>query len=286
MLVSVIIPAYNHSQYLRERIDSVLNQTYSDFELIVLDDCSTDNSREIIMEYGSKFPDIIICFNETNSGSPFSQWNKGVRMAKGEFVWIAESDDSSDPHFLECAINEMQKSDRTGLVFCDSLIRNVQKKIEYRYSERVKDWEFKKRVPLNSFVENPIVNVSSVLFRKSVYINAGLADTTMRYCGDWFLYVRIFFQSDIINFPEPLNIFRLHKNSRFHEHYQSNVFLREKLKVYSYILHQTQATPLLYLLILKSLLKTLILRFMHILKVPVAIMPEIPRRPKKFILYE
>src|ERR1700686_241166 len=98
--VSIIIPNYNHARYLRKRMDSVLGQTFQNFELILLDDCSTDESRSILLEYATD-PRVRIDFNEKNSGSTFRQWNKGVRLAHGEYVWIAESDDYADPHLLE-----------------------------------------------------------------------------------------------------------------------------------------------------------------------------------------
>ena len=100
-LVSVIIPSYNHEKFLKERIDSVLNQTFQDFELIILDDLSPDNSREIIESYRAHPKVSQIIYNEKNSGSTFFQWNKAVlSLAKGEFIWIAESDDVADPKFL------------------------------------------------------------------------------------------------------------------------------------------------------------------------------------------
>ena len=97
MKVSVIIPNYNHAKFLKQRIDTVINQTYRDFEIIIIDDCSTDNSREIIEEYASRYHFISGYFNTSNSGSPFTQWDSGVNKAKGEFIWIAESDDFAEP---------------------------------------------------------------------------------------------------------------------------------------------------------------------------------------------
>src|SRR5215469_12732659 len=97
--VSVIVPNYNHARYLRQRIESVLGQKYQDFEVILLDDCSTDNSREILESYRND-PKVRVVFNATNSGNVFKQWNKGVRMAGGRYVWIAESDDYADAGFL------------------------------------------------------------------------------------------------------------------------------------------------------------------------------------------
>ena len=83
-LVSVIIPNYNHARYLDERIQSVLNQTYQNFEVIILDDKSTDNSVEVINQYKDDLHVSCIIVNEENSGSTFKQWHKGFELAKGE----------------------------------------------------------------------------------------------------------------------------------------------------------------------------------------------------------
>ena len=80
--VSVIVPNYNHAPYLKRRIDSILNQTYQDFELILLDDCSTDNSAEVLNEYASNPKVSHVVINEINSGSTFKQWDKGFALAK------------------------------------------------------------------------------------------------------------------------------------------------------------------------------------------------------------
>ena len=73
--VSVIVPNYNHQAFLKQRLDSILNQTYQDFEVLLLDDCSPDNSREILKAYAEEDDRITCYFNEVNSGSTFAQWN-------------------------------------------------------------------------------------------------------------------------------------------------------------------------------------------------------------------
>src|SRR5690349_21422462 len=120
--VSVIIPNYNHANYLGQRMDSVLNQTYTNFEVIILDDCSTDSSRDVIERFRNDSHISHIVFNETNTGSPFLQWQKGIALAKGEWIWIAESDDSADKHFLEKFVNALQGQQNIGLIYCDSNI--------------------------------------------------------------------------------------------------------------------------------------------------------------------
>src|ERR1700730_10551870 len=112
--VSVIIPNHNHAPYLRQRIDTVLQQTFQDFEVILMDDCSTDDSRAIISEYATD-PRVRIEFNGRNSGSAFKQWNKGVGLARGEYVWIAESDDYADLRLLERLVAVLDEE--TKIVF-------------------------------------------------------------------------------------------------------------------------------------------------------------------------
>src|SRR5579872_4420041 len=118
--VSVIIPNYNHAKFLVQRIESVLNQTFTDFEIILMDDKSTDNSLEIIERY-RHYPKLSkIILNETNSGSTFKQWNKGIREAKGEYIWIAESDDYADEKFLENLVSIIESNGNVGMAYCQS----------------------------------------------------------------------------------------------------------------------------------------------------------------------
>lgn len=119
MLLTVIIPSYNHGYFLKQRIDSVLNQIFQDFELIILDDCSTDNSKEIIEMYRGNEKITQIIYNDANSGSTFLQWKKGIELAKGEYKWIAESDDYSHPQFLETVLKNFSEK-RCSVVYCQS----------------------------------------------------------------------------------------------------------------------------------------------------------------------
>src|ERR1035438_411071 len=118
--VSVVIPNYNHSRFLPRRIDSVLKQSFRDFELVLLDDCSTDDSRSILSKYADDSR-VRIEFNEVNSGSPFKQWNKGVRLAQGEYVWIAESDDYADERLMERLVEVLDADPQVVFVNCRSL---------------------------------------------------------------------------------------------------------------------------------------------------------------------
>src|SRR4028118_950123 len=103
--VSVIVPNFNHAPFLKQRFDSILGQDYENLELIILDDCSVDNNREIIDQYRNHPKVTEVVYNDFNSGSTFRQWKKGLELAKGKWIWIAESDDYANPGFLSACIS-------------------------------------------------------------------------------------------------------------------------------------------------------------------------------------
>ena len=127
--VSVVIPNYNYARYLHKRIKSILKQTYPIYELIILDDCSSDNSIKIIKDEIEKikirFPRIKIKFieNSVNSGKPIAQWKKAFSEASGDYVWIAEADDLSDSNFLSNVMKGFDDPD-VVLSYSESMIIN------------------------------------------------------------------------------------------------------------------------------------------------------------------
>ncbi|MFN9114867.1 MAG: glycosyltransferase family 2 protein, partial [Bacteroidota bacterium] len=118
VFVSVIVPNYNHSRFLRKRIDSILNQTYQNFELIILDDNSNDDSVSVIEEYHSCSSISHIVYNQVNSGSTFKQWEKGLSLAKGDWIWIAESDDMCSSLFLQEITPIISLDQNLSFVYC------------------------------------------------------------------------------------------------------------------------------------------------------------------------
>ncbi|SHF70156.1 glycosyltransferase family 2 protein [Dysgonomonas macrotermitis] len=216
-MVSVIIPNYNHAPYLKLRIDSVLNQTYQDFEVILLDDKSTDNSREIIKEYTGHPKVSHIIFNETNSGTTFKQWQKGLELSKGEYVWIAESDDHADETFLEKVMASIGKY-QSVLGCALSQIINENGHIK-RSRAAIMDEEYCKKEEFLSkhlLLGNVIYNASTVVFRKDA-IQASIWDeiTKLKYCGDWLFWARLIMTGSggVTEVKEYLNYFRTHSGN-------------------------------------------------------------------------
>lgn len=215
--VSVIVPNYNHAVYLKQRIDSILQQSYEDFELILLDDCSTDDSRQILSGYQTNPKVSHIVFNESNSGSTFKQWSKGLSLAQGTYVWIAESDDFADSHFLELVIQELKNNAKAVLAFTGSQMVN-------EYGDNIeKDWDhFSSAQPFQTtytgetFLKtkmiwnNSIYNASMVVFRKEYYKKVSDTYKQFRYCGDWLFWIEMCRQGEVISIHQKLNRFRQH----------------------------------------------------------------------------
>ena len=222
--VSVIIPNFNHAAYLDQRINTVLSQTYQDFEVILLDDCSTDNSKEVLLKYSDNMKVAHVIFNDKNSGSTFNQWKKGLHLAKGKYIWIAESDDYSDPTFLEKMVTLMENQPNIGLSYSQSFQVNeknemlgtwdfhtdsLQDAILWKSDFISSGMEFGKKY---MFYRNVIPNASAVLFRKKIISQVFGIDKSFKLNGDWFLYLKILSISDVGFLSEPLNYFREHSN--------------------------------------------------------------------------
>lgn len=192
--ISVIVPNYNYAHYLPERIESILNQTFTDFELILLDDASTDNSREILERYSDNEHVSHFIINETNTGSPFRQWMKGIQLARGNYIWIAEADDLSDPNFLESSVRQIKQYHDVAICYVGSRLidaaGNVIKKDINHWGVRKKReaacFDGKEFAVHNLYWQNYTVNASGIVFSREKALE--LTDSPflrMRYCGDW-----------------------------------------------------------------------------------------------------
>jgi glycosyltransferase involved in cell wall biosynthesis len=237
--VSVIIPNYNHARFLRQRIDTVLNQTFQDMELIILDDCSTDESRAVIQEYQ---PDarVRVVLNEANSGCVFKQWNKGLGLARGKYVWIAESDDYSASSFLQTMVDRLDADPAIGLAFCDSYQvsgDDIRLARESWYREFADKYESDFEMNGRRYVAKQMVfcccipNASSAVFRRAVAEQAGPADESLRLSGDWLFWIRLLAQCDVAYVATPLNYFRHHDQTVRHATIRNGVYLEEAYRV-------------------------------------------------------
>ena len=226
-LVSVIVPNYNHAPYLDARIRSIVDQTYKNVEILLMDDCSPDNSREVLKSWAARDDRVTLLFNEANSGSPFHQWQKGARWAQGKYLWIAESDDVAELDMLATHVAALESNERAVLAYSQSEIIDEEGQPVSSWNEQYRvifgstvHWEArftaqgKDEVANRIVFSNTIPNASGVLFRKSAFDEAGVPETTWKLNGDWLFYARLLQLGEVEFFPEARNKFRLHRQTQ------------------------------------------------------------------------
>ena len=158
-LVSVIIPCYNHANYLEEAIQSVLNSTYPALEIIVVDDGSTDNSGEIARKIMRSHSNIHYFYQE-NTG-PSAARNQGIRMSKGAFILPLDADDKIAEQYIEKAVDVLTRNDDVKIVYCDA---------EF-FGGRSGPWKLKKFSARRMALRNMIF--SCALYRRSDFERSG-----------------------------------------------------------------------------------------------------------------
>jgi glycosyltransferase involved in cell wall biosynthesis len=248
-LVSIIVPCFNHASYLEQRLSSINQQTYSNVELILLDDASEDGSVEMLRRFVNQHPEnTSLVVNSANSGSPFSQWKRGLAAAKGDLIWIAESDDFCDPNFL-AELVPLFSNQAVMLAFCRTVFvdasgdREVWSMHDYIPEISAKTWDKPFLVSTHKLAEriwsrrNLIPNVSAALFRPPAKLPF-LEDPEwiqMRVCGDWFFYLHLACGGLVAYSPRTTSFYRQHPTNssvalhRHQSYLTEHLFLAERL---------------------------------------------------------
>ena len=220
-LVSVIVASYNHAEFLEQRLDSLINQTYQDIEILVIDDCSTDNSVEILRRYESH-PKVRLIVRGQNGG-----WvtvsNQGVEMSAGEFIIFANCDDACELQMVERLVAAMRAHSTAGISFCRSLMIDENSSVVGDdFLGREKSFRVKcyidaliTRKEMSRFLLHSCVipNLSAALFRKEYLISVGGLTSDYRVCSDWDLFFRMATRCDVAYIATPLNKFRQHETT-------------------------------------------------------------------------
>lgn len=217
-LVSVVVPCYNHAPFLPERLESILSQGIDQMEIILLDDGSTDASPEILAEFCGRERRARLLRNDSNTGSPFQQWRKGLAEARGDFVWIAESDDSAEPGLLRTLLAIHRRAPGLALCYAQSQLIDLASRPlghGFAWTDDISPDRWRRDYVATGLEElasalcfkNTIPNVSAVLFRNSTRLPA-LVDSDMKLCGDWLTYTRLCGLGGVGYAAAPLNLWR------------------------------------------------------------------------------
>lgn len=221
--VSVIVPNYNYESCLNDRLKSIIEQTYKDYELILLDDASTDGSVAILRDFARK-TGASLTINAQNSGKVFGQWQKGLEMARGQYVWIAEADDLCATDFLETMLGHV--GPETSLVYAIpqiidgkgniSAVDYRQNYLAYASRERwVKSHDVAGREEVISAlaIVCAVPNISAVVFRRGA-ANKAIEEAQKYSCsGDWAFYLCLAMQGRISYCHEAIAFHRRHSDS-------------------------------------------------------------------------
>jgi glycosyltransferase involved in cell wall biosynthesis len=220
-LVSLIVASYNHAGFLARRMDSLLGQTYPDIEILVIDDCSPDDSVQILRRYETQ-PKLRLVVREQNSG-----WvavsNQGVDMSSGEYVLFANCDDDCDPRMVEHLVDAMQRNPSAGISFCRSLMVDEDDRVlgddfairEKAFRNRCAEDTLLSGAEASRFLLHSCVipNLSAALIRRQCFAEVGYLSSGYRVCCDWDLFFRIAARYDVAYVAESLNRFRQHRKT-------------------------------------------------------------------------
>lgn len=236
------MPCFNHARFVEESVDGILKQTQEDLELIIVDDCSTDNSWELIQRLAQKDSRIKPIKHDRNRGASRSR-NDGLRAAQGDFIGFCDSDDIWDRRKLEFQNQLLRENPNYGATYCDSIIID-EAGIETgrRFSRRFpppkppSGWLFPHLVRRN------FINMQSVLMRKECLQDTGYFDEGIKWVEDWWYWIQLSRRHRFLYFPNPLARYRIHDCST--NLVQRRGYCVNRYKVYHRILQQCSDLPL------------------------------------------
>ena len=232
-MVSVIIPNYNHAAFLRQRIETVLGQSYQDLEIILLDDASTDNSVQIMQEFEHHPKVSALIVNGENSGNTMRQWRKGLERATGHWIWFAESDDYSDPEFLQASVQATQLASSAVMVATHSRVvkESAVSNENLDLPNNLLGFHRGDEVNSNYLVyENPFKNASALLISRHALLQLGWEDLShFQWTGDWKMYSGLLRQGDFYGVDRHLNYYRRHGNATSNSRYDKGFLFKEGL---------------------------------------------------------
>jgi glycosyltransferase involved in cell wall biosynthesis len=234
--VSIIVPNYNHAAYLPQRIDSLLAQTCQDFELILLDDCSTDASVEVLERYRGHPRVAHIVANTANSGSTFQQWDRGVALARGEYVWIAESDDWSEPTQLQAMLDGIAGDPDCVLSYCQAYFIGEGGRINWQsrhgmLSEVIDGAQWVR----DYMAPTSLYNASMALWRRDCYARIPRDFIGYRFCGDWLFWAELARLGKVHVSGRLLNYYRQHATTVSAGVFRSGRSLVEELQALAHM---------------------------------------------------
>ena len=208
--VSFVVPCYNLAHLLPDCIESILSQSYGDYEVLIMDDCSPDRTPEVAQSFGD--PRVRHIRNEHNLGH-LKNYNKGIGLAGGEYVWLISADDRlRRPYVLERYVNLLDNHPEVGYVFCPAVAIEEGRETKFLdYSAPAeRDMIFRGHDFLKILLKFDCVVAASSMARKACYEKLGLFPLNLLHSGDWYMWGLFALHYDVGYFAEPMVNYRHH----------------------------------------------------------------------------
>ncbi len=202
-LVSVIIPCYNQSEFIAEAVESVLSSSYSNYEIIIVNDGSTDNSSQTGLELALKYPEQIIFIDQENHGPAMAR-NQGIEQSSGKYILPLDADDKISSNYISEAVKAFESNPEIKVVYCEAI----------KFGEESGFWKLKP-FSLPALAKDNIIFVSS-LYRRSDWERCGGYDNRMTWgWEDWEFWINMLKSGgEVVKLPITGFFYRISKNSR------------------------------------------------------------------------
>jgi len=211
--VSVITPSYNHARFLPERVASIFGQTFKDFEWIIIDDCSTDGSQEVLLRLVNEDPRVTLLFHDQNAGMAKTT-REAIEASSGKYVYRAESDDVCHPDFLERMVQVLDAHPQVGFAYCRGLHMDEEGNLwgglhQGKEDSIYKGTEFFSSLAMGNFIPGPNI----VFTRQAHDLVGGFGLGPFQVGCDWHFSLRLCLQFDVAYVTEPLGYHRTHSSN-------------------------------------------------------------------------
>jgi glycosyltransferase involved in cell wall biosynthesis len=211
--VSVIMPCFNHARFLADSVRGILAQTHRNFELIIVDDRSADNSWEVISSLAKTDARIKTIRHERNLGASRSR-NDGLRLSPGELIGFCDADDIWEPNKLEFQISLLEKNPGFDMTFCDAIIIDENgESAKRRFSEEFAPPKVVSGDFFSVLVRRNFINMQTVLMRRECLTTDGFFDEKIKWVEDWWYWINIARRHRILYCEQPLARYRVHSRS-------------------------------------------------------------------------
>ncbi len=246
--VTFFVPTYQYGHYLAECVHSILKQSYEDFEILILDDCSRDQTPEVANQLAKNDPRVIYIRHKKNKGH-MANYNHGIAMAQGEFLWCVSADDClTSPDILQRYMTVFEQGPATGLAFCRAQVMDEESQPVEKWVPRLNypklaetPTVYPGRAFYKKIVQENFVPVVAAMARKACYEKAGHYNPKLTHTGDWHLWMQFSLGWDVYYDPEPMVSYRIHRNN-MHRTYTRDTHTQENtLACYEALLDYIQA---------------------------------------------